>query len=231
MSAPALVRTLTLAAVSVALTIVCQAAPPSSPSDHSARTYDGLYPIDNVNIDGAWARPDFDLNGYDKVMLQDAGIQYRPIEHNGSESSDHVAKEFPLTHAQKARLDDEMRRTFKTELGRSERFALTDTPGPDVLIIRGGLLDVVSRVPPESLKDPEIFLDSIGEATLVIELLDSESGAVLVRAVDRRAAQQAGRPVRSNSVSNWQEVQRMFQHWAYLLRTGLDELDVRLTLE
>ena len=35
------------------------------------------------------------------------------------------------------------------ELANSERFTLTDTPGPDVLILTGTLLDIVSLVPPE----------------------------------------------------------------------------------
>ena len=55
-------------------------------------------------------------------------------------------------------------------------------------MIRGGLIDVVSHVPPETVGRSDIYLKSVGEATLVIEISDSESNAPLVRIVDRRAA-------------------------------------------
>ena len=56
-----------------------------------------------------------------------------------------------------------------------------------------------------------IYLSSVGEATLVIEIRDSESNAVLARIVDRRAAdmnQTGGAMQQSNSVTNWSEVQQ-----------------------
>ncbi len=64
----------------------------------------------------------------------------------------------------------------------------------------------------------------MGEATLVIELADSQSGSVLVRAVDRRAAQQTGWMTESTSVTNAAEVRRLFSSWARMVRTALEEL-------
>ena len=68
-----------------------------------------------------------------------------------------------------------------------------------------------------------IYLSSVGQATLVIEIRDSESNAVLVRIIDRRAAQNIGPAQRSTSVTNWSEVQQLARTWAAQLRTGLDE--------
>ena len=57
-------------------------------------------------------------------------------------------------------------------------------------MIRAGLLDVVSFVPPDPVGGrTEIYLSRVGEATLVLEIRESESGATLIRAVDRRAAE------------------------------------------
>ena len=64
---------------------------------------------------------------------------------------------------------------------------------------------------------------------MTIELIDSESGAVLVRAVDRRAADSRDMMFESNSVTNWQEVRRLTQFWALLLRQRLDGLAEALT--
>ncbi len=64
--------------------------------------------------------------------------------------------------------------------------SVADEAVPDVLLIRGALLDVVSYVPPDNISGRgSVFLSSVGEATLVIELRDSITNAILARAIDR----------------------------------------------
>jgi hypothetical protein len=93
------------------------------------------------------------------------------------------------------------------------------------LIIVGGLHDIVSRVPPDHIGRGNIYLSSVGEATLVMEARDSLSGETIYRAIDRRAAQQAGGyGTISNSVTNTAEVRRMAARWAQRLRVGLDSI-------
>ena len=94
-----------------------------------------------------------------------------------------------------------------------------------MLIIRGALHDIVSQVPPDIMGRGEIYLDSVGEATLVIEAVDALSGEVLYRAVERRAAQRPGREmVQSNAVTTWAEVRRLARRWAVRLREGMDSI-------
>ena len=57
----------------------CAAQPPAVVVDSSAKTFDGLYPVENVSVTGAWARPDIDLTGYERILLEGAGIQFRPV--------------------------------------------------------------------------------------------------------------------------------------------------------
>ena len=114
---------------------------------------------------------------------------------------------------------------FTEELERSEHFTITDELGPDTLIINGALHDIVSRVPPESAGRSEIWLDSLGEATLIIELRDSLSNEVIYRAVERRAVQGAGNQmILSGTATNWGEVRRWARRWAVRLREGLDSI-------
>jgi hypothetical protein len=218
-------RWITLTALTC-IALGCAATqPPQIVADAGSRTYDGLYPVENARVDQLWARPDFDLGGYSKILLEGAGIQYRPTDQAGSE------RVFPLSAQQKERLQTVVGEAFVTELAKSEHFELTDQPGPDVLVVRGGLLDVVSRVPPERAGRSDVYLDSVGEATLVIELIDSENRTVLVRAVDRRAAEPARGMMRATSVTGWAEVQRLAATWARQLRVGLDQIHERLTLD
>ena len=200
----------------------CTTSSKGAPELDTNETYDGLVKVKNAKVSGAWMRPDFTLAGYSKIMLIGAGIEYRPVK-PVSRAAASNATQFPLTAEQKERLRSIVSEAFKTELAQSQKFQLVDQPGPDVLMIWGGLVDVVSNVPPDSVGRGNIYLTSVGEATLVVELRDSESNAVLVRAIDRRAASTPGRALPSNAVSNWSEVQQLARAWASRLRTSLED--------
>jgi hypothetical protein len=200
----------------------CATNSKGAPDLDSDLTYDGLAKVKNTKVTGAWMRPDFSLAGYTKIMLIGAGVEYRPVK-KVPRSASSTTSEFPLTDEQKERLRSVVSDAFKTELAQTQKFQIVDQPGPDVLTIWGGLVDVVSYVPPDAVGRGNIYLSSVGQATLVVEIRDSESNAVLVRIIDRRAAQNNGPVQMSSSVTNWSEVQQVARAWAAQLRTGLDE--------
>ncbi len=114
---------------------------------------------------------------------------------------------------------------FRQELQKSESFTAADAAGPDVLIIVGGLHDIVSRVPPDMVGRGDTYLSSVGEATLVLEARDSQSGETIYRAIDRRSAEPVGGQFTSaNTVTTRSEVRRLAQRWATRLREGLDSI-------
>jgi hypothetical protein len=213
-----------LAAITIA---GCATPPPTVDTSAEAEmTFDGLFPVRDSRADQAWARPDVDLTQYSKVMLQSVGIEYRPGGESGRTlSSRSSGGPYEVTEEQKDRFEAIMRETFLDELGKSEHFTIVSEPGPDVLLVRGGLLDVVSYVPPDPVGvRSDIYLSRVGEATIVIELRDSITEAILARAVDRRAAEQmSGALQTSNRVTNATEVRRMARTWARLLRERLDD--------
>ena len=208
------------------LLLSCQSVPPSIQTGPDAElSFDGLNKVDNSQADVAWARPDFDLSGYTKIMPVNAGIEYRPVKNKGRTSMDRQ-RGGPYFINEKARGQFEMlvADVFTEELQKSERFTIVDESGPDVLIIWGGLLDVTSYVPPDPAANRSVvYLSSVGEATLVLELRDSETGTILARSVDRRAAETLSNTFqRSNSVTSSSEVSRLVRFWATRLREGLD---------
>ena len=114
---------------------------------------------------------------------------------------------------------------FREELGKSKRYQIVTTPGPDTLVLVGTLIDIVSKAPPDNAPGRyEVYLSSVGEATLVLELRDSLSNEVLARVADRRAAEQSGFPISANAITVWSEVRRLSRSWAMLLRKRLDEV-------
>jgi hypothetical protein len=193
----------------------------ASPELGMEESFDGLRRVKNSRASAAWMRPDFDVSSYTKVRLEGAGIEFQPVR-RGRTSMRSGQRAFPVTEAQEARLVEILVSAFRRELARSERFELVETKGPDVLTLWGGLLDVVSFVPPERPGRSDVFLSSVGEATLVIELRDSLSHATLARVMDRRAATRVGTTPLSSPVMNWAEVRRVSRRWATLVRTRLD---------
>lgn len=188
-------------------------------------SFDGLHKVDNAQADSAWARPDFDISNYNKIMLVGAGIEYTQATNKGRTSRDRSrGGPYFMDDATRVRFEELVADTFVDEMSKIQNFTLVDEPGPDVMIIWGGLLDVTSYVPPDNLSGrSEIFLSTVGAATLVLELRDSETNTILARSVDRRAAErQSGVMTNSNRVTNAAEVRRLVRFWAQRLREGLD---------
>lgn len=211
----------------LALVAGCSTSTPTiDMSADTEATFDGLYPIKGGSADAAWARPGADLSHYTKIRLHSVGVEYRPGGETRRLSSARTsASHFEVTEAQRTRFEAVMREAFREELARSEHFTLVEEDGPDVLLIAGGLLDVVSHVPPEPVGRNNVYLSRVGEATLVLEIRDSITQATLVRAIDRRAAERSsGDFSHSNKATNRAEVRRLASFWARRLRTQLDEI-------
>ncbi len=217
---------LTTPLVFAVVLVACTTAPPTIQTGPDAElSFDGLHKVDNSQADVAWARPDFDISGYTKIWLVGAGIEYRQVKDRGRST---IARSqggpYFIDDKSRAQFEELVGKVFKEEFEKIEKYELVDGPGPDVLMIRGGLLDVTSYVPPDPIGGRSyIYLSSVGEATLVLELRDSETGTILARSVDRRAAETIGGTfTRSNSVTNSAEARRLIRFWATRLREGLD---------
>ncbi len=206
--------------------VACTTAPPTIQTGPEAElSFDGLHKVDNSQADVAWARPDFDISGYTKIWPLGAGIEYRQVKNRGRTSMDRSrGGPYFIDDKSRAQFEELVGKVFREELEKIEKYELVDEPGPDVLMVRGGLLDVTSYVPPDPVGGRSVvFLSSVGEATLVLELRDSETGTILARSIDRRAAETIGGTfTRSNSVTNSAEARRLIRFWATRLREGLD---------
>ncbi len=193
-------------------------------SSDAQLSYDGLVPVKNSRFQKAWAAPDIDLSRYTKIIVAPPQFEFRAVRSTTTgtrrSSSD---TEFSISEESRKKLIDIVQEVFDEELKKSRYFEFTDQPGPDVLILQGAMLDIVSNTPPRLTGRGDIYLSRVGQITLVLELRDSLSGETLVRAVERRAIEPAGNyGMRSTPVTTWQEVRRLARRWAVKLREGLD---------
>ncbi|MEM8767186.1 MAG: DUF3313 family protein [Pseudomonadota bacterium] len=187
-------------------------------------SYDGLTPLEDTLMSRVWVRDGFSLSEYRKVILEGAGIRYRPVTRTLASGQESAATEFPISAAQKAELEALITEEFDRALDRLTLPEVT-APGPDVLLVRGFMLDVVSRIPPQEASSDRYFIDSVGQATFVVELIDSQTGTVLVRAVDTRSAIAPGdATTSSNAATSQAQVRALIARWADLLVDALNDL-------
>jgi len=219
------------AVAAVAIAAGCSSTPTFQTGEDAEMTHDGLTRLDRTVMDAVWAREDIDLTGVTKVMFHGLGVEYRNVSgpYSGragmtSSRARSGQSEFQLDAATRELFEEEIRGAFLEEFQTSTVFEVVEEPGPDVLGLHVGLLDVVSRVPPETIGRSRVFIDSVGEATLVLELRDSVSHTVLARAVDRRAAQSQGSMTESNAPRNRAEVRRLGRRWGQILRDGIESV-------
>ncbi len=185
-------------------------------------TFDGLHRVNDSRADRIWIKPDIDLSKYDALMFASAGIQY---SHPDAKSRyDRNADTFPLSEKQKQLLIDTVSEAMTKELSKIEHYSIADTAGPGVLEVTIGLMDVSSKIPEDFFTGrSNIYLNSLGAATLVVELRDSRTEEALARMVDRQQIE----PVvmrESTPPANKMEVSRYARNWGARLRAGLDEL-------
>ena len=214
---------LTISAVVIA---GCSSAPPTIQVGPNAEvSYDGLHAIDNARFNLAWADPDIDFSKYNKIIAGGAFLEFRAVKEMSKTRAMSSYSEFYISDENKEQLREETTTIFREEMAKSTRFTMVEEPGPDVLIISGGLHDIVSNVPPEPTGSSHIYLTSVGEMSLILEAADSRSNEVIFRAVERRAAEsQSGQIGRATTITNWADIRRLLRLWATTLREGLDSI-------
>ncbi len=184
------------------------------------------------NFQNTYVLPGASLDGYSKVYLWDAQFEYREVgdvPSNRSSFQRSSRTEFPVSEEGAAEFEAVVSEAFDKELEKGRSFELVDEIGPDTIILRGALLDIVSRVPPETIGRTDVYLANIGEATLVIEVIDAETGTLLAMVSDRKKIQQPGGgqidqfTQRANRVTINAEVRRWATNAASQLRRELDK--------
>jgi hypothetical protein len=185
-------------------------------------TEDGLQRVDIRGVDAAYKRPGADLNKYRKVMLDPVQVAFDP-----SWDPKRTGSSLPLSAEDRERIRRELAelfmQVFSEELTKDGGAPLVTSPGPDVLRLSTGLADVYVNAP--DTNEPgrsRTYVMSAGHATLVAEVRDSESGAILGRLFDQREASNTGMLQWSGSVQNSAEARRAFTRWAQLLRERFD---------
>ena len=179
-----------------------------------------------------WVLPGVDFSEYDTIYFWAGQFEYRdvgPAESSSSYRNRTRKREFGISEEDRREFEQIVGDAFRNEIEKGKHFTIADEVGPDTLILRGALLDVVSNVPPPTTGRTETYLATIGEATLVMEIMDSETGTVLALVSQRKKIQPPGGgqidrfSMQANRVTVTADIKRWASSAASQLRKELDK--------
>ncbi len=208
-----------VATVAASLVLALTVAVPASAAEDAAVTPDGLELVKKSRLDILYRRPGVDFAGYSKMMLDPVDVAFkkqwaRDFKQVSNSDREQIRSE----------LAKEFQKVFFEELEEKGGYKIVSAPGPDVLRVSAAVVELYINAPdiPTSGRSNTYAL-STGEATLIAELRDSESGSVIGRVTDRQRARESATMQWITSARNRADARVIMRKWAGALREGLDE--------
>lgn len=196
-------------------------------ADSIPESWDGLVEVKPKRMDAAFLLPGADFRPYTKLMIDPTQVAFskdwmKSINDQTRDLSRKVtdADAARILESARANFDDVFREAF----GKAG-YEVVTTPGPDVMRVATAVVNLYLNAPDTMTPGrSRTYTANAGEATLIIEVRDSMTGALLGRVMDRRETRSSARMQLANSVSNTSDFRMLFRSWADIATKGLEEL-------
>jgi hypothetical protein len=187
-------------------------------------TEDGLHLVKDSNLALVYAAPDADLNGYHRIWLVEPYIAFKKNWKRDQNRSRGIRVTDKDMEKIRTRLASEFTSVFAEVLQENDGYELAEERADDVLIIRPAIINLDVNAPDVMTAGrSKTFASSAGEMTLYLEAFDSQTNALIAKALDRKYDRDSGFATWQTSVSNAQAARRVLRGWAQSMRDGLDE--------
>lgn len=182
----------------------------------------------------SYVHPDADITRYDKIYAWKVVYQFRDVGEGRKVSSTTAMLQsgnqgpFAVPKEDQEKFGELAKKALLKELGRSKKFELVGQIGPETLLMRAAFLDITSQIPPQRTGIVDVHITKVGEATLVFDLIDAETGVIQARVGERRVIQPPGQSrelstMPANSATVWADVEMWASQVARDLRVALDK--------
>lgn len=190
-------------------------------------SWDGLIEITPRKMDAVFLLPGADFRPYTKIIIDPTQVAFRKdwlkdVNDTKQALSSKVTEEdaAEILAAARSNFDDIFQEAF-TKAG----YAVVTTPGADVLRVGTAVINLYLNAPDTMTAGrSRTYTANAGEATLVVDVRDSTTGAPLGRVVDRRETRTSAGMQLATSVSNLADFRILFKQWAGITVDGLAEL-------
>ena len=176
-------------------------------------TQEGLVAVHSRNLDELYLRPNADLSGYRKVMIDPVLVGVRTQMHAYNRIQ--APAVYPEDTAGIARETAASLGGIVAKAFKAQGYEVAAAPEPGVLRVSLSVaeLDVYApdRLSPYRTRN---FTRDAGQAKLYLEVRDAVSGTLLGRVVHHGIAREVSRINATDSVSNQFWFETMFRRWA-----------------
>jgi hypothetical protein len=174
-----------------------------------------LVKLEDTRLAVVYSVPGLDLKSYSSVLVKPINVEYQ----RGN------ANMYRFSKSDLKKLNDYALEAFNRRLSADGRYKVVTQPGPGTLVVQAKLKDVWLAFSKNAGGAGRSY--TMGEyaiqMTLEAELIDAETGEVLVIAADRKGDRINPSVRRVTSLDAWQQVQKAFDFWAGSLRQALDD--------
>jgi hypothetical protein len=196
------------------------AADPLAAAPAGAANGEGLVEVRVRGLQQYLVQPDADLARYRAIMLDPVEVSFDRRWEPRPAGRDLTAEEKTKLRADVARV---VQKEFISELS-GGGYRIVTEPGDDVLRVRAEIRNLYLNAPDvQRSSRTQTFTRSAGELTLVAELRDSASGALVARALDRYEDPEEAWFQLTTSIDNNEAVRDAAESWARGLRSQLDK--------
>lgn len=210
----------------VAIALAAPAAPALARAKPPA-SWDNLVLVNSKKLQAVYLLPGADFRQYTKVQLDPTDVAFAK-DWQRDQNSSAIGLSRRITDDEAQKIADQVRTGFEDIFAKAYAdagYPVVTAPAHDVLRVRTGVANLTIDAPDNnnSIGRSRSYSVQAGAATLIIEVRDSLSGAVLGRAIDSRAAGDEFAQMRT-SVSNRADFSRLFKSWAKASTNGLATL-------
>lgn len=189
-------------------------------------TWDGLVRVKSKRLPVVYLHPGADFSGYKRVIVDPTEVSFeKDWARNYNRTQRGLSGKISDADMQKTVQQSAAAATdiFAQAFTRAGYQVVKDA-GPDVLRVRTLIFNVsVSAPDVQAPGRTTSYAGEAGQASLVVEARDSETGALLGRGVDRKVAGDNFTTLR-NSVTNRADFSAVVRSWADASAKGLTEL-------
>jgi len=179
---------------------------------------DGLVRVQSKRVDSLFIAPGMSLSRYRRVMFDKVDVAFKAdwqVNHPNIPPGDIENIRYGAASV------------FRTEFAQALEqggYAVVETPAPDVLRLSASIVDlgIVGGSTAGTGERGNNYIVSTADMSLVAELRDSQSGASLARAIDRKRGRNYGNLQVADQAANTAEARQAFAQWAGYLRDALD---------
>jgi hypothetical protein len=195
--------------------------------DGADASWDGLVEIKPKRMDEVFVAPGADFRPYTKVILDPTEVAFRKDWQRNMNDTRSASRKVDDTEAAKimAAASSNFADVWTKALEKAG-YQVVSTPGPDVLRLSPSITDLYINAPDTmEAGRGQTYTTEAGEATLVLEVRDSRTNALLGRVVDRRETRSSTGMMQATSrVTNQSDFRMLFNQWASIAGKGLEEL-------